>query len=224
MTSPEVRLALANLNVVARGRTLAVGLSLPDVDVFHTDLRAHRQAAGSTFAAWPPPSDPYDSVVVRMHPAAERTRMLLALASSVAREGARVTLIGHNDAGARSAAKHVESMIGPASVLDARYHCRAFIATAAAPGSSSLRSWRTSFDFEDLTIVSYPGLFSHGWVDDGTRLLLSALPSPSGARALDVGCGSGVIGAWLGARGVAVDAVDVDAFALQACSETAPRA
>jgi 16S rRNA (guanine1207-N2)-methyltransferase len=47
------------------------------------------------------------------------------------------------------------------------------------------------------------------------------LQPPEGARALDVGCGNGVIGAWLAAGGVQCDSVDVDAVAVEAATRTA---
>jgi 16S rRNA (guanine1207-N2)-methyltransferase len=67
-------------------------------------------------------------------------------------------------------------------------------------------------------------VFAHGRIDEGTRHLLEVLALPSGARALDVGCGNGVIGAWLSAGGVECDSVDVDAVAVEAATRTAGRA
>src|SRR5206468_3254165 len=116
---------------------------------FHTDWRAHHAAPGSLFGPWFSSDEPFDSVVVRLHPAAERTRMLLAMASSVLRPGGSLTLVGHNDAGIRSAGKFLDD----ARVLDARFHCRALTTVVSSPASSSPAGWRTTYTFEDLTVV-----------------------------------------------------------------------
>jgi 16S rRNA (guanine1207-N2)-methyltransferase len=73
--------------------------------------------------------------------------------------------------------------------------------------------------------VSYPGIFAAGRLDEGTMLLLGVLPAlAAGARVLDYGCGSGVIGAAALALqpGIALDMLDSDAVALEAVRENAP--
>ena len=68
-----------------------------------------------------------------------------------------------------------------------------------------------------LTWTSWPGLFAHGRLDTGTAFLLEQLPDPGGARALDFGCGVGVIGEVLRRRGAqTVDLSDRDALAVHA--------
>lgn len=47
--------------------------------------------------------------------------------------------------------------------------------------------------------VTDAGVFSRGEMDDGTRILLDALP-PICGRALDLGCGWGAVGTILGAK------------------------
>lgn len=77
----------------------------------------------------------------------------------------------------------------------------------------------------DRPWVSYPGVFSHGRLDAGTRLLLEVMDSPEeGARVLDYGCGSGVIAGVLLARFRDLDLhlLDTDAIALAAARENVP--
>ncbi len=79
------------------------------------------------------------------------------------------------------------------------------------------------FEAAGLTLASHPGVFGHGKLDDGTRLLLDHLPDElgrQGARVLDVGCGDGVIAAHLAQRGAAVTALDASAFAVEATRRT----
>ena len=85
-------------------------------------------------------------------------------------------------------------------------------------------AWCT-FEAEGLTLVSHPGVFGHGKLDSGTQLLLEqleqVLPGPEqAAEILDLGCGDGVISAWLARRGHAVTAVDVSDFAVEASRRT----
>ncbi|CAN5286490.1 methyltransferase [soil metagenome] len=51
-----------------------------------------------------------------------------------------------------------------------------------------------------LDAVSHAGVFAHGRVDHGTRLLLEHLPVvPDGAEVVDLGCGDGVVGLTIAA-------------------------
>jgi 16S rRNA (guanine1207-N2)-methyltransferase len=73
--------------------------------------------------------------------------------------------------------------------------------------------------------VSYPGVFAGGHLDAGTRLLVDALPNfPSGARVLDYGCGSGVVGGVASSRtnDLEVDLLDIDAVSLEAARINVP--
>ncbi|AIZ44915.1 rRNA (guanine-N2)-methyltransferase [Deinococcus radiopugnans] len=63
-----------------------------------------------------------------------------------------------------------------------------------------------------VQVVGLPGVFSAGKADKATALLLETLDGLelSGQRALDLGCGAGLIGAWAAARGANVTLVDGD--------------
>jgi len=93
-------------------------------------------------------------------------------------------------------------------------------------------SWpkRTVVAEVGLTVVSHAGTFAAGRLDAGTRLLLSALESavadqpPTGAaavRAVDLGCGTGILAAWLARRGLQVLAVDTSRAAVASARDTA---
>jgi 16S rRNA (guanine1207-N2)-methyltransferase len=75
------------------------------------------------------------------------------------------------------------------------------------------------------TWLSYPGIFTAGRLDEGTALLLGAMPALApGARVLDYGCGSGVIGAAALAQdpSMVLDMLDSDTVALEAARENVP--
>lgn len=53
-------------------------------------------------------------------------------------------------------------------------------------------------DGTELTLVSEPGLFAAGGLDDGTRLLAESATVDDGDRVLDLCCGCGPLGAYAG--------------------------
>ena len=65
-----------------------------------------------------------------------------------------------------------------------------------------------------LAFTTDAGVFSRDGLDRGTALLLEALPEPKG-RVLDLGCGWGAVGAFLGAKypGLELTLTDVNARA-----------
>jgi 16S rRNA G1207 methylase RsmC len=69
-----------------------------------------------------------------------------------------------------------------------------------------------------LSFRNTPGLFSFEAVDAGTHILLDTVaqsfPDLFGRRVLDVGCGYGVVGCTLAARGAQVTMLDSDARAV----------
>lgn len=91
------------------------------------------------------------------------------------------------------------------------------------PGSS----WPRSHHLGEvgLTVVAHGGVFAMNRLDDGTRLLVRSLgrglADGAGRRALDLGCGSGILAAWLAQRGWDVDASDTSAAAVASTTLTA---
>src|SRR5262245_39190784 len=77
-----------------------------------------------------------------------------------------------------------------------------------------------------FTIETDHGVFSHGALDAGTKLLLlEAPPPPASGELLDLGCGAGPIAITLAKRSPAarVWAVDVNERALELCRGNAAR-
>ncbi|HET7723580.1 MAG TPA: methyltransferase [Propionibacteriaceae bacterium] len=113
----------------------------------------------------------------------------------------------------------------------------------AARSSAPVRTWprRASLDELGLEVVAYGNVFATTSLDRGTRLLLRALrdtlqraggdqgvSSPSAriagegpVRALDLGCGSGIVASVLAARGREVLACDTSAAAVASTRLTA---
>ncbi len=158
--------------------------------------------------------------------------MSLHAAASVLEPGGSILVYGAKDEGIQSALAPMEDICPGAEVvaIGGRSRVMKGVRGAEVPGlRGSLGGWKSRLflDFPGLpsSWVSYPGIFAHGRLDEGTRLLLDALPPlPTGARVLDYGCGSGVVGYMVWSRGeeLLVELLDVDAVALEAVKENVP--
>lgn len=167
------------------------------------------------------PEHAFDAAVLFLPKARELTDYLLnALASRLA--GRELFLVGEKRAGIEAAARQL-SPFGRARKLDSARHCQLWQVTVAdAPEAAPLESLaqRYSIEMEDgpLTVVSLPGVFSHGRLDRGSALLLQHLDKLPSGHVLDFGCGAGVLGAAIKRRYPhnEVTMLDVDAFAVAA--------
>ncbi|WP_027459467.1 class I SAM-dependent methyltransferase [Deinococcus murrayi] len=74
----------------------------------------------------------------------------------------------------------------------------------------------------ELRVVGLPGVFSAAKLDRATALLLGVLEEVdlTGRRVLDLGCGTGVLGAWAARRGAAVTLADADLQSVRSAQAT----
>lgn len=102
-------------------------------------------------------------------------------------------------------------------VSRARQKARLLIASAALPDAPIARAadvqlGQNAGAAAGLRVVALGGVFAGASLDIGTRLLLDTLnprlPAFAEGTALDLGCGSGIISAWLARRGYQVRASD----------------
>jgi 16S rRNA (guanine1207-N2)-methyltransferase len=95
-----------------------------------------------------------------------------------------------------------------------------YLATKTEP-LKRVRNFACEFAFRDrrrlIRACSRPGVFSHRSIDPGARHLINEMQVASGARVLDIGCGSGVVSlaAACRAAGVSVHAVDSNCRAIE---------
>ena len=189
---------------------------------------------GRSASAWIP-AGPFDAATLRLPKAKEDFHMALHAAVSALHIGAPLWVYGANDEGAASAGRIMESLLGPVRTIASGGRCRVLKAVRQAgfpTPRGTLEEWRrtTPLEFPDgwREWISYPGVFAHGRLDEGTRSLLEAirLLPLAGRQILDFGCGSGVIGAFLSTLEptVCVDFLDGDAIALAAAGENIPQA
>lgn len=146
---------------------------------------------------------------------------LLALCTYLP-EGTRLQVVGENQGGIKRALKVLASLGLACRKLDSARRCL-LLETRVAPVDVVPEAAWSVFEGLGLQLASHPGVFGHGKLDEGTRLLLehlSSLPDTQAGNVLDVGCGDGVISAWLARRGAEVTAVDINAFAVEATRRT----
>ena len=157
-------------------------------------------------------------------------RMLFDNLAALMPTGATLYLVGANKGGIKSVIKQLPAGFDAARKVASGNHCVLFATTRTATPATefSLSTYLTSYSVPaqpDLKVFNLPGVFSEQRLDAGTALLLDYIaehsPGVSG-DALDFACGSGVIGAFLRARGgvSSVLATDVSAFALYAAQTT----
>ena len=195
----------------------------------------HRLAReGRSASAWTP-AGPFDAATLRLPKSKDELDMAVHAAASVLEVGAPLWVYGANDEGAGSAGAIIEPVMGPTRTVESGGRCRVLeaIRQVDAPNPrGSLDEWRRSTSLEfpggPREWISYPGVFAHGRLDQGTGALVEATRTlPLAERyVLDFACGSGVVGAFLMAleSTARVDFLDVDAVALAAAGDNVPGA
>lgn len=163
---------------------------------------------------------------------------LAQLASS--KQQLPLLLTGANKAGIRGAGKQLAKYTSSSNKIAAMRHCQLWSAQLLYKKFIAT-SWQLNYSFEfagqKLQIANLPGVFSHGKLDLGSKMLLDYLPHllPQFERAkpslniLDFGCGCGVIATAIGKLFAAleqeikppranIDALDANAIAIS-CSQ-----
>ncbi|WFM72294.1 class I SAM-dependent methyltransferase [Halomonas sp. CKK8] len=135
--------------------------------------------------------------------------------------GTPLQLVGENQGGIKRVLKALAALGLGCRKLDSARRCGLYATRLDRVGIDPDEAW-TTFEAAGIRLVSHPGVFGHGKLDEGTRLLLEQLPArlAEGGEVLDVGCGDGILAAWLARRGARVTAVDVGHFAVEATRRT----
>jgi 16S rRNA (guanine1207-N2)-methyltransferase len=179
--------------------------------------------AEAAFGVVPESSTNADTVILNLPREKDRLTLMLHAISSWLPSDAALWLVGENKAGIKSARRHLQRFFGKVGKLDNARHCGLYEATAPRTDEPFEKStYELAWDFEfsgaQVHIVSLPGVFAHGRLDKGSRLLLKTLEEirPSG-NILDFACGGGVIGCALLAAGMQADLtmLDVSAAAIE---------
>ncbi len=211
----------------------------PDITLgaFGFDRLAHHQVAALApadqpaplhFGAfYPAPDTPYNAILLFLPKSRPLLDMMLAMLAPILASGAPLWIVGENRAGIRTSKAALDRWIGPARVLDTGRHCAILSASQRQPAAPfHPDDWVTSYSLVNgqgtLWVQSLPGVFSHGRLDEGTQLLLDTLNEAPRSPVLDLGCGTGVIGATIKRRWPTseVTLADASALALEATRRT----
>lgn len=176
--------------------------------------RAHQPLENAQFAMPQVADLAAADTVILLWPKAKN--QALAFLSLIANAHKECWVVGANNAGGKSIGKN-SAALAQAEKVDAARHCSLWKLTLTEQTDFNWLQLASSFQHQDRSFITLPGVFSQGKLDVGTAIMLEHLPAPNAGKLLDLGCGSGVIGLSMKAEQpeLAVTLVDVDAFALQ---------
>lgn len=175
-----------------------------------------------------PAGGPYSSAIIRLPRSREELDMMLHAVAGCTSAGGIICVYGGNDEGIKSSAKRM-AFLGDVDVVSTRRHSR--VLAVRRPEvilglKAALSDWRHEFEIElggeRRRWVSYPGLFAHGRLDDGTALLIDALPRlRADAHVADFACGTGIVAAAVRTAhpDAQLELIDADMLALEAARE-----
>ena len=196
----------------------------------HGTYRFHQQAgADAEFAAFPTQNTHgYQWIMLGLPRQKALLDMLLACTPALLAADGSVWLSGENKAGVKSADKLLKRYFGKVRKLDSARHCTLYQASQPLQqqpfaAQSFRKEWPLNYQGSIFRICSYPGVFAHGRLDQGTALLLDTMTGMDiDGDVLDFACGAGVIGACIAGTNehASVSFLDNSALALQACEET----
>ena len=178
------------------------------------------------FAPFVTSSDQYTDILIFMPKSKTHFQMLLRMAAGALKDNGRIHVVGENKGGIKSAAK-LMTQYGSTQKIDSARHC-SLITTSVEESHLAFepQDWMEALDYDvnghSWQVVSMPGVFSHGELDNGTRLLIEKLSSNLRGQVLDFACGAGVIGSYLLARypHLKLAMLDVSALALYCASRS----
>ncbi|HDR1924272.1 TPA: 16S rRNA (guanine(1207)-N(2))-methyltransferase RsmC [Pasteurella multocida] len=138
--------------------------------------------------------------------------------------GQEMLIVGENRCGVRSVEKMLDAY-GDIAKIDSARRCGLYhFCLKNTPHFALADYWKTYQHprLGDLRIYSLPGVFSANELDVGTDLLLSTLDQPVRGKVLDLGCGAGVIGAYIKQQypQVELTMADIHALALASSQRT----
>lgn len=149
-----------------------------------------------------------------------KERLFWWLAQLAPRLGAhnRLWIVGENDSGIKSLTKRLNGLASVEKVDSAR-HCVLFEVKLIGPTIEN-QFW-TTYTLDNLEVHALPGVFSAHKLDFGSRILLPYLDKLKG-KALEMGCGAGVLSAYLLAKNpnLTLTTYDADLLAVRSTLRT----
>ncbi|MFT7215963.1 MAG: 16S rRNA (guanine1207-N2)-methyltransferase [Paraglaciecola sp.] len=247
MLTPASKILLRSEGILATGKWLIANptdgqvfahLDNPQIFGFHQYFDIYQQSVSITsakaqdgqhsFCAAYSSQGDFDGAVLYMPKSKAQAQMLLANVASCLKPGATLMLVGENKGGINSAPKLLGVYSTQVNKVDSARHCSLFAAQLdKAVSVFDLSKWQTITDLQvagiDFKVCSLPGVFSHGELDPGTRLLLENIDKVESGRVLDFACGAGIIGCFVGLKNPLSQVVmsDVSALAIYCSQQSA---
>jgi len=184
-----------------------------------------RENVALRFAAeWKGEKGIHDLACIYLPKSTELIEYVFSTVSTTLERGASVLIVGPKKSAIRSCGPLVEKYFGEIMSSRSGRHCVLIEArkTISVPTFQAEKGFPVKACGHELHVVTLPGVFSHGELDGGTALLLDLLEDVKFERALDWGCGAGVIGAALklSQPKKGVDFVDTNIMAIEATRRT----
>lgn len=177
-------------------------------------------------------SQKFDGILIFLQKSKSLMDFWIQMALTQLAEGGVVWLVGENSEGIKSWKKRLKNTFAEVKSLDNARHCVLFevssprIDVSGFDSKSAFEQFAVQQGDQNITIHSLPGVFSHGRLDVGTRVLLDTFTDLPEGSVLDFGCGAGVISACAhslpGQRSFTL--VDCDALALASSKKTMAQA
>jgi 16S rRNA (guanine1207-N2)-methyltransferase len=143
----------------------------------------------------------HTDVLIFLPKAKSHFQMLLRMAAGMVGQNGRIHVVGENKGGIKSAAKLMQPY-GVTHKVDSARHCSLITTIVEQPHLAfEPEAWLETDTYEigntSWPVCSLPGVFSHGELDKGTKLLLEKHTSGMSGNVLDFACGAGVIASYL---------------------------
>lgn len=179
-------------------------------------------AVRADFSILPPAS--CDLALILMPRGKQLQAELLQLSAALLRPGGRLVFVGAKNEGVKGVPKKAQALFGRAGIVVRKGGYHAGLA-ARPPGDYPLpditfSEYTLMVDAIPTQLVNCAGTFAAGRLDDGAAALIAGMQITPGARVLDLGCGTGLVGLTALRRGAHVTFSDVSARAVASTRRT----
>jgi len=170
---------------------------------------------------------PFDLIIYYYPKAKSEALMMLDNIRAISSDETRLLVVGENKGGVKSSEKQMKSFCKTSNKIDSARHCLLYQFNGLEHKPNfDINKYQKTFELtinkHTIKVISLPGVFNHGELDLGTKLLLETMPVPKSGHILDFGCGAGIISAYLGSLNskLSFTCLDVSALATKATELT----
>src|SRR5699024_3281943 len=145
------------------------------------------------YSSWPEVRASVVLIAVMLPKARRRLYLFLHTLAASLQQPTELWLVGPVRGGIRGTLKQLNEQAEGGNVkgLENARHSSLYSIMLQPQAGAELAQFASRWQVGEHEYMSYPGVFSHGRLDDGTALLLSVLPTElAGQRVLDMGCGA----------------------------------